>query len=625
MEGPARAALYARVSTEEQTKGYSIGAQRRAFQALCEGRGWTNHHEYVEAGKSARTDDIRKRPVFKQAVDDGLAGKYDLLVVHKIDRFSRKLRVTLEYFEKLGKAGVGFVSIENQIDYSTPSGKLMLVMQGGLAELYSDNLSQETKKGWDERKKQGLYCGLLPFGAMKGENGVPVPHPDTYQGLTLAFEVAAQGKTDREVAAALNAAGHRTAGNQSNGPFSKDTVGDMLQNRFYLGEIPDGNGGWLEAKHEPFIDPSLFEAAQAHRARRCHSRNGKVRRQAMTFSMSGLVKCGICGSTVSVHRNKDDKPRVFCRGRAKGLECDCKGTFLDVYETQLHWYLENFHIPEDYRDKILEAHRKLESAYDDISKKQAQLENRLRRLQEQYEWGHIAKDEYLDKHNEIRRELSVITPTESSDKTLDRLAHFLGNVASAWQEATQEQRNKLAATLFENVIIEHNRVVSVKPRDELRPFFQLSYEEHQKSHTLTGAPSGPRYLLSASTWLWEQACYRARSRIQAAVGVRVTRHQLRRIGLPCGSPVGSSSISSCSWSSILARNPFSVLCSCSRSFSGTSDVASITTFFSTSMAGPHISSPLGVILISVNGRPLRFGILFTRPSFSILLRSPAID
>ncbi len=46
-------------------------------------------------------------------MEDAMAGHYDVLVVHKIDRFSRKLRLALEYFEKLGKAGVGFVSIEN--------------------------------------------------------------------------------------------------------------------------------------------------------------------------------------------------------------------------------------------------------------------------------------------------------------------------------------------------------------------------------------------------------------------------------------------------------------------------------------------------------------------------------
>ena len=139
--------------------------------------------EYLEEGRSAHTDDIRKRPVFKQAIDDALAGSYDVLVVHKSDRFSRKLRVTLEYFEKLGKAGVGFVSIQNEIDYSTPTGKFMLVMQGGLAELYSDNLSQEVKKGLHERRAQGLYCGLLPFGASKDEDGIPTPDPDTSPGL----------------------------------------------------------------------------------------------------------------------------------------------------------------------------------------------------------------------------------------------------------------------------------------------------------------------------------------------------------------------------------------------------------------------------------------------------------
>ena len=66
---------------------------------------------------------------------------------------------------------------------------------------------------------------------------------------------------------------------------------------------------------------------------------------------------------------------------------------------------------------------------------------------------------------------------------LDRLAHFLSNVADAWKEASQEQLNKLANTLFEEVWIEHNRVTGVKPKEELRPFFQLSYEEHLKSIT----------------------------------------------------------------------------------------------------------------------------------------------
>ena len=157
-----RAGLYARVSSEEQVEGYSIDAQSRAFRLLCDSKGWTPYREYIEEGKSARTEDINKRPVFKQAISDGLGGQFDVLVVHKVDRFSRKLRITLEYFDKLAKAEVGFVSIVEQMDFSTPWGKFTLSMLGGLAELYSDNLSQETKKGWHERREQGLYCGALP-------------------------------------------------------------------------------------------------------------------------------------------------------------------------------------------------------------------------------------------------------------------------------------------------------------------------------------------------------------------------------------------------------------------------------------------------------------------------------
>ena len=64
-----KAALYARVSSEEQFAGYSLDAQRRAFEALVQGRGWTVHRVYIE-GQSAHTDNINNRPVFKEAIED---------------------------------------------------------------------------------------------------------------------------------------------------------------------------------------------------------------------------------------------------------------------------------------------------------------------------------------------------------------------------------------------------------------------------------------------------------------------------------------------------------------------------------------------------------------------------
>lgn len=138
----------------------------------------------------------------------------------------------------------------------------------------------------------------------------------------------------------------------------------------------------------------------------------------------------------------------------------------------------------------MQAHRKLETAYDDIVKRRATLENRLARLKELYGWGHKSKEEYLTDYDAIQQELRILATPEDKGKILDKLAHFLGNVVEAWKEASQEQRNKLASTLFEQVWIEHNRVAGVKPREELKPFFQLSYDECLKSSTCQSDPPG---------------------------------------------------------------------------------------------------------------------------------------
>lgn len=201
-----KAALYARVSTIEQVEGYSIDAQKRAFKLLRQGRQWDPVAEYIDEGKSARTDKLSKRPAFRQSLADAQSHVYDVLVVHKLDRFSRNQKVLYESLDILVNAGVGFASVTEQLDFTTPAGRAQLGMLGVFAQWYSDNLSQETKKGKNERKAQGFYNGILPFGVMKGPDGLPKPHdearhikdksgnikeerPPTYPGLLLAFQL----------------------------------------------------------------------------------------------------------------------------------------------------------------------------------------------------------------------------------------------------------------------------------------------------------------------------------------------------------------------------------------------------------------------------------------------------
>ena len=99
-------------------------------------------------------------------------------------------------------------------------------------------------------------------------------------------------------------------------------------------------------------------------------------------------------------------------------------------------------------------------------------------VKEQYRWGHISQREYLKNYTETGYQLKQLTPGKNGQEELERLAHFLANVADGWREANQKQRNKLARALFEEIRLDSGgKVVAVKPRPELEPFFDLHYQE----------------------------------------------------------------------------------------------------------------------------------------------------
>ena len=92
----------------------------------------------------------------------------------------------------------------------------------------------------------------------------------------------------------------------------------------------------------------------------------------------------------------------------------------------------------------------------------------------------MSEKQYLAEKEKALEALRALTPPETKSRALERLAEFLMNVTKGWKEANQEQRNKLARQLFDEIWVKDNQVIAVKPRPELKPFFQLSYEEWLK-------------------------------------------------------------------------------------------------------------------------------------------------
>jgi site-specific DNA recombinase len=480
---PTRAAAYHRVSSDEQVEGYSLDAEMRATRAYSEGEAWEIVQVYADEGRSARTDDLAKRPAFAHMLDDAEAGRFDLIIVHKLDRFSRNRKIAFKAFERLGRAGVSFLSIAENMDYTSPAGQLMLTMLVGMSQFYSDNLSFETKKGKQERKRQGLYNGLLPFGVTKGSNDIPILDSEVRScaavtrseivpanGLLLVCTSAAEGKTDVEVARALNAAGYRTIGNRGLNPFTNDEVRPLLQNRFYLGDLPDGAGGWRPGKHGALIDPDLFERAARERARNL-KRPRRVAGVRSPWALSGLATC-VCGRPMTAYGRQDGKQRVQCSGRTQGLGCTAATFFGSLVEEQIATFLqENFAIPAAERDRLVREWQATRRTTSDSAAARHRFQGKLDRLKTLFVEGDVDLREYQRQRAELQAQLAALPEDDRLDQaTGRRLADLLADVAGAWQLATPAERNKLARQLFNGVVIENKTTVAVVPRPDLHPF-----------------------------------------------------------------------------------------------------------------------------------------------------------
>jgi site-specific DNA recombinase len=117
-----KAGLYAR-SASEQENGLSLAEQLRDMSNYCKERGWSIAQQYLAPGCSAHSP---TRPVLQQALADAKAGDFEVLMVQRLDRLFRNFEDEIHFLLVLQKAGVGFVSVLEHMDTTTPSGRAIL-------------------------------------------------------------------------------------------------------------------------------------------------------------------------------------------------------------------------------------------------------------------------------------------------------------------------------------------------------------------------------------------------------------------------------------------------------------------------------------------------------------------
>lgn len=325
-----RVVIYARVSSDQQAKkDLSISAQLRALRGFATERGWAIIAEYVDEAKSGRT---ANRPAFLHMLAAVKHQEIDAVLVWKLDRLARNMEISTSLDAHLRKCGVRIVSLHENID-DTPQGKLTARLFESFAEFYSNNLSQDIQRGLREVARRGFFpFSHAPIGYQKTQvqDGASVRNrlePDPVYGPLIAdiFDQYASGTTVPTIAKSLNGDGVPTNRGRR---WTKKHLYKILRNPVYCGDLtvgkhyvdalgklnPGSNPVTVKDVHQPLVSRELYEQVQAILEYRSES-TGSRRRSSSQYLLSGLVRCGRCGSFMSGTSAKSGKYHYYVCGR----------------------------------------------------------------------------------------------------------------------------------------------------------------------------------------------------------------------------------------------------------------------------------------------------------------------
>lgn len=256
-----KVALYVRVSTARQDQeGYSIPLQKERLIAYCKAKGWVVAGIFVDPGHSGSS---LERPGIMALIEGVEAGKFDVVLVYKLDRLSRSQKDTLFLIEDVFMASnTDFVSMQESFDTSTIYGRAMVGMLSVFAQMERETITERTLMGRVGRAEEGLWHGggTDPIGYDYIDGELRVNEAEAAQ-VREVYGLYADGFSVTEISRRMD--GCRT----KHGDWSHtSTVGNVLDNPLYAGTIHfDGVQG--SGRHTAIIDRKLDERVKARRAR----------------------------------------------------------------------------------------------------------------------------------------------------------------------------------------------------------------------------------------------------------------------------------------------------------------------------------------------------------------------
>lgn len=457
--------IWIRVSTEDQAKGESPEHHELRARTYAENRGWTVAKVYDLSGVSGKT--VAEHPKAKEMFADVKAGRIEALIFSKLARFARNTRELLDFMEYFRAHDADLVSLQEQLDTSTPVGRLAYTFIAGLAQWELEEISDRVRASVKVRAKLGKPLGgAAPFGYRWHDRKL-VPDEAEVPVARRLFELFREHGRLKTVARLLNEAGHRTRGGKK---FSDTTVRRLLSDPVFKGlrranytKSTSGNkrawklkpeSEWIYTPVEAIIDEALWQECNQRLGAR---KVGRRPTKRVKHLFSGLALCA-CGSKMYTPSNT---PKYVCYACRQKIA-------LDVLETVFREELQGFFVSKEaiaeylqQGDDVLAEKRQL---LETLERELASVRSEMDKLYRLYLDGGISAAGFRERNDPLDQRAAALgaeIPRIQGEADFlairllssDELVSQGRDLYSHWQDLDFEEKRSIVETLVERVTV----------------------------------------------------------------------------------------------------------------------------------------------------------------------------
>ncbi len=392
-----RVAFYIRVSTSEQvSKENSLPAQKLALDQWCQENGAKCVGIYADEGKTAAKQ-IRKRKAIHAMLADIDAGKIDLVIFTRFDRFTRNPAEYYKMMETFDRAGIQWkATAQPELDLNTPMGQTLILFYLGMGQQEIANISERIIATAQVRIQKGLpitgaQCLPYTHTIVTNENGDKIVAPDPTQ-LHAFWTYVEHYELHHSKRGAMKHANDMTGLN-----YSYDTYQSALKSTLAWGHYK-GNDDYCV----PLVTKERWDSWQ-----QINKMNVRERKDKQTYIFTQICTCASCGNRMSgvasMPRNEIRYKYYRCNKRSVHHACDNSKS---ISEIKLEKHLLETIRPEI--ERVIAEYEVIEKApikrpKDDIVEK---LEKKLKRINYQYEEDRISQEEYDQKYKTLVEEIA---------------------------------------------------------------------------------------------------------------------------------------------------------------------------------------------------------------------------